>query len=101
MRKNLRSKRPGRPRARRNINFSPSVYYFKPQGVPLRSLSSVELSVEEIEAIRLKHIEKMDQKECADKMDTSQSTFQRILSGANEKISQALIKGQAIKIRKE
>jgi len=87
-----------RPRLNRNIIFDPSVTFFKPRGVPLRELEIVDLSLEEVEAIRLKNIEKLDQTECAMRMKTSQSTFQRILSSAYAKISEALISGKAIKI---
>jgi predicted DNA-binding protein (UPF0251 family) len=58
----------------------------------------VELSLEEAEALRLKNIEKLDQVECARIMETSQSTFQRILNSAYNKISQAIVDGKAIKI---
>jgi predicted DNA-binding protein (UPF0251 family) len=89
-----------RPRSLRKINFQPNVTYFKPQGVPMRFLEVVELTTEEAEALRLKNIENFDQEKAAKKMNTSQSTFQRILNTAYKKISQALIKGQAIKIIK-
>lgn len=92
--------RRGRPRSPRNIKFSPRTYYFKPQGIPLRHLSEVELSVEEMEAVRLKYIEGLEQEKCADRMNISQSTFQRLLSGANKKIGTALVNGYAIKIIK-
>lgn len=89
-----------RPRLCRKINFSPSVKYFKPQGIPLRELSEVELTLEELEALRLKNIEDLDQVEAAEKMKTSQSTFQRILTSAHKKITEALVEGKAIKINK-
>lgn len=89
-----------RPRLCRRIRFNPNVTYFKPQGVPIRFLDVVELTTEEAEALRLKNIDDLDQEEAAKKMNTSQSTFQRILSSAYKKISQALIKGKAIKIVK-
>ena len=60
----------------------------------------VELTGEEVEALRLKNIKDLDQVECARLMNTSQSTFQRILSSAYKKITQALIKGKAIMIVK-
>lgn len=91
----------GRPRSLRRVNFSPKVTYFKPRGLPLSQLEEVILSGEELEALRLKNIEELDQIECARKMNTSQSTFQRILSSAYKKISQALIKGKAIQINKD
>ncbi len=87
-----------RPRLYRKISFNPSVTYFKPQGVPMRMLEEIELTQEELEALRLKNIENLDQMACAHKMKTSQSTLQRILSSAYKKISRALIEGKAIKI---
>ncbi|MCF7835585.1 MAG: DUF134 domain-containing protein [Candidatus Marinimicrobia bacterium] len=89
-----------RPRSNRRIRFKPEVNYFKPRGVPMRSLEIVHLSEEEIEAIRLKNVENLDQTDCAKQMNTSQSTFQRILSSAYKKIAEALISGKAIEIVK-
>lgn len=64
----------------------------------MRSLEVIELTLEEVEALRLKNIEGLDQINCAQKMKTSQSTFQRILSSAYKKISHAVIEGKAILI---
>lgn len=87
-----------RPRLYRKIEFNPNITYFKPQGVPMRELEIVELTAEEIEAYRLRHINDMEQQKAADKMHTSQSTYQRILYSAYKKIADALINGKAIKI---
>ncbi|NQU82899.1 MAG: DUF134 domain-containing protein [Parcubacteria group bacterium] len=89
-----------RPRLCRKIRFNPDITYFKPQGVPMRFLEVVELTHEEVEALRLKNKKGLDQIECAKLMKTSQSTFQRILSSAYKKMTEALIKGKAIKIVK-
>ena len=89
-----------RPRLCRRIRFNPNITYFKPQGVPIRFLEVVELTTEEAEALRLRNIKDLDQEEAAKKMNTSQSTFQRILSSAYKKITEALIEGKAIKIIK-
>lgn len=89
-----------RPCLCRRIRFNPNVTYFKPQGVPMRFLEVVELTTEEVEALRLKNIKDLDQIDCAKIMKTSQSTFQRILTSAHKKVSQALIEGKAIKIVK-
>jgi predicted DNA-binding protein (UPF0251 family) len=80
------------------IKFKPNIIYFKPQGVPMRYLQVVELSLEEIESYRLRHIKDMDQQVAAEKMNTSTSTYQRILHSAYKKIADALINGKAIKI---
>jgi len=90
-----------RPKLRRRINFNPNITYFKPQGVPMRELELVELSMEELEAYRLRHIKDLDQEEAAMEMHTSQSTYQRILYSAYKKIADALIGGKAIKIIKD
>ena len=90
-----------RPRLCRRIRFNPNITYFKPQGVPMRYLEIIELTVEETEALRLKNIKNLEQKEAAKKMNTSQSTFQRILTSAYKKTSQALVEGKAIKIIKQ
>lgn len=89
-----------RPKLCRRIRFRPNITYFKPRGVPMRHLEIVELTTEEVEALRLKNIKDLDQVDCAKQMKTSQSTFQRILSSAYKKITEALIKGKAIKIKK-
>jgi len=89
-----------RPRLCRRIRFNPNITYFKPQGVPMRHLEIIELTTEEVEALRLRNIKNLEQEEAAKKMNTSQSTFQRILSSAYKKIAEALIEGKAIKIIK-
>ncbi len=67
----------------------------------MRFLEIVELTTEEIEAYRLRHINDLEQKKAAEKMRTSQSTYQRILYSAYKKIADVLINGKAIKIIKQ
>ena len=89
-----------RPRLCRKIEFNPNITFFKPQGVPMRDLEFVELTHEEMESYRLRHLNDLDQQAAAEKMNTSTSTYQRILNSANKKIADALINGKAIKIIK-
>jgi len=89
-----------RPKLCRKISFDPDITYFKPQGVPMRDLEIVELTAEEVEALRLRNTNNLEQEEAAKKMNTSQSTFQRILCSAYRKITEALTEGKAIKIVK-
>ncbi|KKP39299.1 MAG: hypothetical protein UR28_C0008G0004 [Candidatus Peregrinibacteria bacterium GW2011_GWF2_33_10] len=89
-----------RPRLCRKIRLNPNVTFYKPQGIPLHSLEIIELTHEEWETLRLKYTEELNQIESAKKMETSQSTLQRILSSAQKKIGQAIVKGFAIKIIK-
>ena len=100
MKNNIRQ-RPGRPRRYRRIKFDHSANFYKPQGIPLKDLDIIELSIEELEALRLKNIENKSQDECAKIMKTSQSTFQRILSEAYKKVSVGLVGRKAIKISKD
>lgn len=87
-----------RPRRCRRVRFEPSTTYFKPAGIPIRSLEEVVLTVDEIEAIRLKDGEGMSQEQAAEKMNISQPTFFRLLDSARKKIADAITNGKAIKI---
>jgi predicted DNA-binding protein (UPF0251 family) len=87
-----------RPRLCRRVRLRPRSFFFKPRGVPLRHLEIITLTREEAEALRLKDVEDLDQNECAKRMKTSQSTFQRILSSAHKKTSAAIVRGKAIEI---
>jgi len=89
-----------RPIKPRRVFFDPSVTYFKPRAVPLSILEEVDLSIDELEALRLCDFKNLEQKKAAQKMKVSQSTLQRILTSARQKVAQALIEGKAIKIRK-
>lgn len=93
-------RRMGRPCLRRRISGRPKTDFFKPQGIPMRHLNIVELTREEVEAMRLKNIKDLSQNDCAEIMKTSQSTFQRILASAYRKMSQAIVEGKAIRIIK-
>ncbi len=89
-----------RPIKKRRISFDPSVTYFKPRAVPLSELEEVNLRTDEIEALRICDLENLSQVSAAKRMGISQSTLQRILHSARKKVSEALIKGKAIKIKK-
>jgi len=83
---------------RRRIAIKPAAKFFKPKGTPMAGLEIIELSHEELEALRLKYVLGMSQNECAHNMHTSQSTFQRILASALRKTSTALTEGKSLKI---
>ncbi len=87
-----------RPKLCRRLRFKPRTHYFKPQGMPMRQLNEVILTKEEMEAVKLKDFDGLEQTEAAEKMNTSQSTFQRIITSARSKIAEALVKGQVLKI---
>ncbi len=87
-----------RPRIPRRVFSEPNVIYFKPAGVPMRQLKEVVITVDELEAVRLKDHEGMEQISAAKKMKISQPTFQRLLLSARKKIADALVNGNAIRI---
>lgn len=87
-----------RPRKCRRVAFLPGITYFKPAGIPLRELEENLITIDELEAIRLKDTEDLEQEQCAIKMGISRATFQRIVESARKKITDALLNGKAIKI---
>lgn len=87
-----------RPKKPRLIGFRPGVTYFKPRAIPLSVLEEVDLTVDELEALRLADFKNLDQRLAAKKMKISQSTFQRILTQARKKVAEALVEGKAIRV---
>lgn len=87
-----------RPVRWRRVGFVPPATEFAPAGMPARMAGEVPLSLEEIEAIRLRDHEGLEQEECARRMRISRPTFHRVLAAAREKIADALITGKAIRI---
>jgi len=69
---------------------------FKPQGIPVRSLEFINMTVEELEAMRLADIEEMYQEDAAEKMGISRPTYHRILREARRKVASAIVGGKAL-----
>jgi len=61
-------------------------------------LAENQLTLEEIEAIRLRDLEHLEQVECAAKMNISRPTFQRVLGSARQKVADSLLAGKALRI---
>lgn len=87
----------GRPKCDYLIDFCPPFKVFKPEGSS-SACEYIDITAEEIETLRLKNIKNLAQTEAAEKMGVSQSTFQRILSSAYKKVSEALIEGKELRI---
>lgn len=87
-----------RPTKWRKIENIPAVSYFVPAEKELAEVPKNILKLEELEAVRLKDLEGLDQSECAEKMEVSRPTFQRILLTAREKIADSLVNGKMIHI---
>ncbi|MFW5902695.1 MAG: DUF134 domain-containing protein [archaeon] len=88
-----------RPRRRRRIRRRPERMWFKPRGVPLSEIKQIDLNTDELEAMRLKHMRELSQEEAAEKMNVSRSTFARTLNEAHRKVTDFLVKGQALQIK--
>jgi len=87
-----------RPKKHRWVCCEPSVTFFKPRGIPLTELQEACLTVEELEAVRLKDLVGLDQEPTAAKMGISQPTLHRVVLSAHRKIADALVNGKALRI---
>ena len=87
-----------RPHKCRRVREDPEFTYFKPQGIPMRALEEVNLTVDEFEAIRLADLEGLYQEQAAEKMGVSRQTFGNIVNAAHRKIADSLVNGKAVKI---
>lgn len=88
-----------RPIKVRRVDFFPENSYFVPFGKKKCEIEEVVLKVEELEAMRLKDIEELNQEECAKRMQVSRQTFQNIIDSARKKVAIALTEGNAISIK--
>ncbi|MDD3146013.1 MAG: DUF134 domain-containing protein [Candidatus Riflebacteria bacterium] len=87
-----------RPRLHRRVSGEFNATYFKPAGIPVRDLDTINLTFDELEAIRLTDLEELYQADAATNMNISRQTLGNIVKSAHKKIAEALIKGKAIKI---
>ncbi|MDV3428225.1 MAG: DUF134 domain-containing protein [Bacillota bacterium] len=87
-----------RPIKYRRVENLPEYTYFVPAGRRKCEIEDILLKVEELEAMRLKDIEELNQEECAEKMHVSRQTFQNIIDSARKKIVTAILEGKAINI---
>lgn len=87
-----------RPRKSRKIGNPPKMKGFRPFGLPLCKIGSVQLTFEEYETIRLINYEMLDQEQAAEQMNVSRPTLTRIYNKALKTISQAFVEGKAIVI---
>lgn len=90
-----------RPHKFRKIsNIAPKFTDYHPKGADEQDIDQMFLSMEEFEALRLRHYENLKQTEAAEKMQISQTTFSRILAKAYKKITKALVEGYGLAIQK-
>ncbi|MFC1643723.1 DUF134 domain-containing protein [Candidatus Omnitrophota bacterium] len=87
-----------RPKKLRRVKCEPGERCFRPQCKPLKELEGVYLTLDEFEAVRLVDVEGLKQEAAGKRMKVSRPTFSRIITGAHQKIGDALINIKAIKI---
>ncbi|MDD5063776.1 MAG: DUF134 domain-containing protein [Phycisphaerae bacterium] len=88
-----------RPFKCRRICCDPKSDYFKPRGIPVTRLEEINLTMDELETIRLADLEGIYQESAASKMNISRQTFGNIVNSAHKKIADALLNGKALKIK--
>ena len=85
-----------RPRKWRCLECPPGAKLFGPCGVPARELTKVRLTFDELEALRLLHLEGATQAEAGRRLGVSGSTVSRMAERAHREITEALVHGKAL-----
>ncbi len=87
-----------RPKKCRIVKEPPQYLRFKPAGIRLSELEQIEMTLDELEAIRLADFEKLDHTQASEQMEISRSTFTRLLDSAHQKVAQFLLDGKALTV---
>ncbi len=87
-----------RPKKTRWIKCEPGERCFRPQGVFVKDLEEISLTVDEFETIRLADYEQWTQARIAVQMKIHRSTVSRILTSAHKKIADAFVNKKAVKV---
>jgi predicted DNA-binding protein (UPF0251 family) len=87
-----------RPQKSRLVKIDPKINYFKPRGVPMVDLAQVQLTVDELEALRLADFLAVSHEEAGKEMGVSRATFGRIVERARKIVADALLNGKAINV---
>ncbi|MFA5028585.1 MAG: DUF134 domain-containing protein [Candidatus Methylomirabilota bacterium] len=85
-----------RPCKVRQVCCRPASARFKPAGVPGCTLETLTLSLDELESLRLSHLEGLYQEEAAGRMGVSRATFGAILAAAHRTVADMLVNGKMI-----
>lgn len=87
-----------RPKKTRWVKCMPTERCFKPLCRPMGKFTSVYLTLDEFESVRLACLEGLKQIDAAKLMKISRPTFSRILTSAQRKIADGLVNIKAIRI---
>jgi len=81
------------------VECLPGFTHFTPRGVTLSDREEICLTVDELEALRLKDLVGLDQNGSARRMNLAQSTYQRVLANARAKLTRAVVEGRELRIQ--
>jgi len=87
-----------RPQNNRKVHTPPLFSGFKPVGVKRSELQSVNLSLDEYEAIRLADKLGLSHLYASQEMNISRSTFSRLIEVARSKVADFIISGRFLQI---
>jgi predicted DNA-binding protein (UPF0251 family) len=82
----------------RRIGCRPAAGLFKPAGIPASALEEINLTVDELEALRLADLDGLYHAKAAARMGVSRQTFGNILESARRKSAECLVYGRALRI---
>jgi predicted DNA-binding protein (UPF0251 family)/predicted Fe-Mo cluster-binding NifX family protein len=85
-----------RPAKWRCLECLPGSKLFGPVGVPARELEKLRISFDELEALRLLHLEGVTQAEAGNRLGVSGSTVSRMADRAHRVVTEALVAGKAV-----
>ena len=86
----------GRPKKRRCCRRYKADRIYKPRGISLKEIETIELSLDQFEAIRLCDGERLEQEEAGRRMGISRGTIQRLLYSGRQEIVNAILNNDAI-----
>ena len=87
-----------RPEKKRNVLAPPAFNNFKPAGIKMHKLGSVNLTLDEYEALRLADYDGLEHSEAAVAMEISRPTFTRLIAKARQKVAQLIVDGKVLQI---
>jgi predicted DNA-binding protein (UPF0251 family) len=88
-----------RPYCCRLIAGEPSAIVFRPTGRRVCELERIDMTLDELEALRLADFQGQYQEQAAAHMGVSRTTFGRIAASAHRKVAEALVLGKVLHIQ--
>jgi predicted DNA-binding protein (UPF0251 family)/predicted Fe-Mo cluster-binding NifX family protein len=85
-----------RPAKWRCLECLPGTKLFGPVGIPARQLEKLRIAFDELEALRLLHLEGVTQAEAGSRLGVSASTVSRMADRAHRVITEALVTDKAV-----